>query len=162
MPGEEIDVARVHVRSWQIGYRGLLSDAYLSNLQPEDRAQRYTFGAVSPSSPRTLVAVESGVIRGFATIAPAQDESRASPAELNALYVDPDCWGRGIGADLECAGRTALYQLGYRRAELWVLLGNLRAMRFYESQGWGNEATSRQAEVWGVTVTEIRYVRSLD
>ena len=30
-------VARVHVRSWQVGYRGLLPDAYLDGLRAEER-----------------------------------------------------------------------------------------------------------------------------
>jgi hypothetical protein len=29
-PGDAMDVARVHVRSWQAGYRGLLPDAILT------------------------------------------------------------------------------------------------------------------------------------
>jgi ribosomal protein S18 acetylase RimI-like enzyme len=160
--GDEIAVAQVHVRSWQIGYRGLLSEAYLSGLRPEDRAQHYTFDAVSPSHPRTLVATESGAIRGFATIAPVRDESPARPAELNALYVDPECWGRGIGAALESAARAELFQLGYRSAVLWVLAGNVRAIGFYESQGWRDDATSREAQVWGIVVPEMRFSRSLD
>jgi GNAT superfamily N-acetyltransferase len=162
IPGDEIDVARVHVRAWQVGYQGLLSDAYLTGLRAEDRAKRYTFGPVSKSRSKTLVATESGVIVGFATVFPAQDDDRTSPAELNALYVDPDCWKRGIGAALESAAGASLVQLGYRHAMLWVLAGNVRAIGFYESQGWGTDGTSRQAEVWGITVDEIRYVRSLD
>jgi GNAT superfamily N-acetyltransferase len=161
-PGDEIDVARVHVRAWQTGYRGLLSDAYLDALQPEDRARRYTFGAVSPSSPKTLVATELGAIVGFATTAAAPDDGRAGPAELNALYVDPDSWGRGIGAALESAARASLIQLGYRSAMLWVLAGNVRAIGFYLSQGWQTDGTSRRSEVWGITVTEVRFDRSLD
>jgi ribosomal protein S18 acetylase RimI-like enzyme len=155
-----MDIARVHVRSWQVGYRGLFSDEYLDGLRAEDRARRYTFGAVAPSSPKTLVATDSGMIRGFATIATVRDDSHPSLAELNALYVDPDCWGRGIGATLESAARGLLMQLGYRGAMLWVLAGNTRAIGFYESQGWATDGTSRQAEVWGVAVTELRYLRS--
>ena len=33
-------VARVHVQTWQVAYRGLLPDAYLDALRPEDRARR--------------------------------------------------------------------------------------------------------------------------
>lgn len=160
VPGDELDVARVHVRSWQVGYRGLLSDAYLSNLIPEDRARRYTFGAASDSH-KTLVATECGVIRGFATIAQAQDDAGPGAAELNALYVDPDHWGRRVGAALETAARDSMVQLGYRCAILWVLAGNERAIGFYESQGWQSDGTSRQAEVWGISVAESRFARGL-
>ena len=32
-PDDAMEVARVHVRSWQAGYRGLLPDAYLDGLR---------------------------------------------------------------------------------------------------------------------------------
>jgi ribosomal protein S18 acetylase RimI-like enzyme len=160
MPGDELDVARVHVRSWQVGYHGLLSDSYLSNLRAEDRARRYTFGAGSQPH-KTLVATESGVIRGFATIAQAKDDAGPDAAELNALYVDPDYWGRRMGAALESAARDSMVQLGFRSAILWVLAGNVRAIGFYESQGWESDGTSRQAEVWGISVAESRFARDL-
>jgi hypothetical protein len=47
-PGDEAEVAGVHVRSWQAGYRGLLPDRYLDALRPEDRMGRYTFGPPTP------------------------------------------------------------------------------------------------------------------
>jgi len=41
--GDADEVARVHVRAWQAAYRGLLPDAYLDALRPEDRAGYYRF-----------------------------------------------------------------------------------------------------------------------
>ena len=37
VPGDENEVAEVHVRSWQVAYRGLLPDAYLDALRPAGR-----------------------------------------------------------------------------------------------------------------------------
>ena len=48
-----MDVARVHVRAWQVAYRNLLPDGYLDGLKPEDRARRYTFGGTDPREPMT-------------------------------------------------------------------------------------------------------------
>jgi hypothetical protein len=45
---------------------------------------------------------------------------------------------------------------------LWVLAGNVRAIGFYQSQGWGDDATSRRADVWGIALTEMRFSRLLD
>ena len=42
-PADTMAVARVHVRSWQVGYRLLLPENYLSQIQPEERARRYDF-----------------------------------------------------------------------------------------------------------------------
>ena len=46
--GDEWAVAEVHVRSWQVGYRGLIADDHLDGLRPEDRAAHYTFDGDDP------------------------------------------------------------------------------------------------------------------
>ena len=162
-----MDVARVHVRSWQAGYRGLLPDAYLDGLRPEERAERYAFGSSDPRSPATMVAVDdeaesARTICGFATTAPARDADVPECGELYALYVDPDRWGRGVGAALISAARSRLIDQGFRVAVLWLLAGNVRADRFYRIDGWAPDGHSRTDTVWGVTVDEVRYRRVLD
>ena len=120
-PDDAMEVARVHVRSWQAGYRGLLPDAYLDGLRAEDRAQRYRFGSDDVREPATVVAIDDGTICGFATTAPARDPDVVDDGELYALYVDPAWWGRGVGAMLIAAARGRLVELGFRSAVLWLL-----------------------------------------
>ncbi len=163
-PAESADamsVARVHVGSWQSAYRGLLPDEYLDKLCPEDRAQGYDFATRDPQRPQTIVAVEAGLIRGFATTAPSRDSDLASYAELCALYVDPEYWGHGMGKALISAARERLVVLGFGNALLWVLMGNVRADRFYRQDQWTPDGLQRKDTVWGVTVNEIRYRRKL-
>jgi GNAT superfamily N-acetyltransferase len=107
-PEDAMAVARVHVRSWQAAYRGLLPDDYLDKLRPEDRAKTYDFSTLDPSKPRTIVADENGVIYGFATTAPARDSDRPDHGELCGFYVEPERWGRGIGVELISAARDRL------------------------------------------------------
>lgn len=169
-PGDELAVARVHVRSWQAGYRGLLPDAFLDGLRPEDRARRYTFGAADPALPQTLVAIGDaagdagdtgdGPILGFAATAPAPDVPGAG--ELAALYVDPAAWGRGIGRALIAAARARLVERGLREAVLWLMAGNDRAARFYAADGWREEPGSRgPGQAWGAPIEKVRYRRPL-
>jgi RimJ/RimL family protein N-acetyltransferase len=40
---------------------------------------------------------------------------------------------------------------------LWVVPDNTRARRLYESEGWTVDGVSRDEEVLGVVVTEVRY-----
>jgi GNAT superfamily N-acetyltransferase len=160
-PADAMGVARVHVRSWQVGYRHLLSDDYLDRLRPEERAQRYNFAHPDPRQPSTIVAVEAGVIQGFATTAAAHDPDAPDCGELCALYVDPDRWNVGIGAALLTAARTRLQDLGFRHALLWVMAGNIRAERFYRNDQWVSDGLRRSASVWGVMVDEVRYRRTL-
>src|SRR5215467_1358775 len=111
-PEDAMSVARVHVRSWQSAYRGLLPNEYLDQLRPEDRAHRYDFATRDPQMPQTIVAVETGLICGFATTAPSRDPDLMAYGELAALYVDPEYWGRGIGVALVWAARDRLVGLG--------------------------------------------------
>jgi GNAT superfamily N-acetyltransferase len=160
-PQDAMGVARVHVRSWQAGYRGLLPDAYLDGLRAEDRAQHYRLGSEDVREPATVVAMEAGAICGFATTAPARDSDAQGDGELYALYVDPEWWGRGIGAALISAARSRLVDIGFRGAVLWLLAGNAPADRFYRIDGWRPDGSRRTDSVWGVTVDELRYRRAL-
>lgn len=161
VPADAMSVARVHVRSWQAAYRGLLPDEYLDQLRAEDRAQRYDFRTADPQKPQTIVAMETGLIRGFATTMPSRDSDLVQHGELCALYVDPEWWGRGLGAALISAARERLVTLGFRNALLWVLSGNARADRFYRIDQWKPDGAQRTDTVWGVTVNDVRYRRSL-
>jgi len=158
---DAMDVARVHVRSWQAAYRRLLPAEYLDALKPEDRAARYTFENPDTAKPWTIVAEDDGLIAGFATTAPARDADAVGCGELYALYVDPDYWGRGIGAELMKAARARLVELGFERAMLWVMKGNSRAERFYSIDGWEPDGHERSEVMWGVGVNEVRYRRKL-
>jgi GNAT superfamily N-acetyltransferase len=161
-PADAMDVARVHVRSWQLAYRGLLPDAYLNGLRAEERAERYNFASEDVREPATTVAMNGGTICGFATTAPARDSDLQGHGELWALYVDPEWWGRGVGAALIAAARRRLLELGFRNAALWMMAGNARAERFYRIDGWEPDGLRRTDTVWGVTVDEARWRRALE
>jgi ribosomal protein S18 acetylase RimI-like enzyme len=160
-PEDADDVARVHVRSWQAAYRGLLPDEYLDGLRPEDRAAQYTFGATDVRTPATVVAVEDGDICGFVTTGPCRDADEPGTGEVLALYVDPAAWGSGVGTRLVAEARAHLRQRGFIEAVLWVLVGNDRAQRFYRLDGWQADGGQRSEELWGVAVDEMRFRRHL-
>ncbi len=160
-PDDALPVARVHVRSWQVAYRGLLPDEYLDGLRPEERARHYTFGNRDPNQPATVIALMQETICGFATTAPARDPEARGSGELCALYVDPDRWGRGIGAALLAEACDRLVKQGFSEALLWAMNGNERALQFYRNHGWFTDGTRRTAKVWGITVDEVRCRRTL-
>ena len=163
-PADAMDVARVHVRSWQAAYRNILPDDYLDQLRPEDRAAKYDFASRDPLKPQTIVAVEEGMspaIQGFATTMPVTDSDMPGYGELCALYIDPQQWGKGLGVTLVSAARAHMFEHGFRNAILWVLTGNVRAERFYQNDGWTADGVRRKATVWDIEVDEIRYARQL-
>lgn len=157
-PGDEMDVARVHVRSWQSGYRRVMPDDYLDSLRLEDRAARYNFDHTDPAAPFTVVAAEEDRIIGFATTGPARSAPQENCGELYALYVDPDLWGSGVGRALLSAARDRMAAQGFRHALLWVLAVNPRARRFYEKNGWTTDGIPRLEAIWGITVESVQYM----
>jgi ribosomal protein S18 acetylase RimI-like enzyme len=159
-PGDELEVAGVHVRSWQAGYRGLFPDEFLAALSAEERAGRYTFGAET-GAPRTLLSLAGGRIAGFATIGASRDEDVPSAGELYALYVDPEHWGRGLGRELLLESRARLHADGHRLAVLWVLEGNAGAERMYLADGWARDGARRSEDPWGILAEVNRFRREL-
>jgi ribosomal protein S18 acetylase RimI-like enzyme len=160
--GEDaLAVAHVHVQSWRRAYAGLLPEGYLADLRAEERAAKYDFSNPDPSKPQTMVAAEGMKILGFATVSKSHDEDLPNDGELCALHVDPEFWGQGVGLALMKAARKRMFDNGFRTALLWLLVGNARAARFYEADGWRQEGPKRSREVWKVLVDEIRYRRDI-
>ena len=147
--GDERAVAEVHVRSWQVGYRGLIADDYLDALRPEDRAGRYTFGV---DDPLTIVAVTDR-IRGFATISPGA-------GELGAFYVDPRVVGHGPGPGADHRGGAAARAAPRRRGALGARGQRPRPplLRGGRLAPGRHRAADR---VFGVAVDEVGYRKTL-
>jgi ribosomal protein S18 acetylase RimI-like enzyme len=156
---DALGAARVHVRSWQSAYRGLIDQDYLDSLTPEAWATRYTFGRRG-LQPSTLLAVDGATVCGLVTTGLCRDLDLPNFGELLAIYVDPDHAGSGVGRLLIGAARERLRRLGLTSAVLWVLDGNVRARRFYERDGWTCDG-ARRAETYGnAPVDEVRYRRN--
>jgi GNAT superfamily N-acetyltransferase len=157
VPEDAHAVARVHVRSWQSAYRGLIAQEYLDSLDPEAWAARYPFGRVGILIPFTVVAVDGSTIRGLAATALCRDDDLPGFGELMAIYVDPEHMHTGVGRLLIGAARERLRALGVDAAALWVLDGNARARRFYERDGWRFDGTRRTRTYGGAPAHEVRY-----
>lgn len=158
---DAIEVARVHIRAWQAAYRGLMPDEFLDGLREEERASRYSLGSTGSETPETILAVNDGVIRGFASIGPSRDADIPDAGELCALYIDPSHWQKGIGSLLMAHGYQRMRARGFDEAILWLLVGNEGAERFYRADGWSPDGSSRHENVWGVESHVIRFRRAL-
>lgn len=164
-PNDAEALGAVHVRAWQAAYRGgLMPDDYLDSLSAEERAERWRTALEHPPGRRRsrfVVEDASGTVLGFILIGPQDGDEDSTTGELYAINVDPDHWGTGAGRSLHDAGVDALAEAGFDRAVLWVHPDNTRARSFYESLGWQSDDVTRQAEVLGVEVPEVRYSISL-
>jgi GNAT superfamily N-acetyltransferase len=158
---DAIEVAQVHIRAWQVAYRGLMPDEFLDRLRVEERARRYSFGSTGFATPETILAVDDEAICGFATVGRSRDADAPAAGELHALYIDPLHWQQGIGSLLMERVYARLHARDFEEAILWLLVGNERAERFYRADGWTPDGSSRHEDVWGVESHVIRFRRTL-
>jgi GNAT superfamily N-acetyltransferase len=160
-PGDAESLARIHTVSWREAYAGLMPADFLAQrvMAPAIWEQR-----LSEPQPRyvVLVAEVAGLPVGFAVIGP-DDRDRASTrrAQLYAIYVLAEHWGAGVGYRLHEAGLAALADRGFTEVVLWVLVGNIRTIAFYERQGWRDDEAEEDSDVGGLVVRARRYRRSL-
>jgi ribosomal protein S18 acetylase RimI-like enzyme len=155
----------VQVRSWQGAYRGLLPQAYLDGLDPAQRVGRWERSLAEAEDRRNgvLVADASGTLLGFVGYSPSRDGD-ADPArvgEIDAIYLLPNAWGKGVGRLLMDAALARLADARFDRVTLWVLDSNVRARRFYEAGGWLAGGTRKVEDSRGFPIAQVRYKRSL-
>jgi GNAT superfamily N-acetyltransferase len=155
------EVARVHIETWRVAYAHVFPTDYLAGLSIEDRTERWRENLATSETDVFVAESEERVI-GFAAAGPARDEHKsAPPAELFALYVDPQEWGKGLGRSLLERVETALRDRGFEEAGLWVLEDNPRARRFYEKAGWVADGATDTYSRAGIDAPDVRYRKRL-
>lgn len=161
-------VVRVRVDSWRAAYAGLVPPAYLDGLDPEAALPRMKeYLARLPDRNHFLVveAEDSAQVVGFALAGPERPSVevargvREGFGEVHALYVHPDAWFTGAGAQLLSAAAEALAADGHAQLTLWVLEENHQARRFYERQGWQPDGGRTDLQLAGALLQELRYSR---
>ena len=78
---------------------------------------------------------------------------------INVLREHVGC---GIGQALMAAVEADWRACDSRRAILWVLEANERALRFYARGGWEREGPTRMIEMGGASLPGLRMAKRLD
>jgi GNAT superfamily N-acetyltransferase len=77
-------------------------------------------------------------------------------AQLRWLLLAPEVRGLGLGKRLAEEALAFSRSAGYSTVFLWTVRGLLAATSLYESLGF-EETDEKTSEIWGGTVTEVRY-----
>jgi ribosomal protein S18 acetylase RimI-like enzyme len=162
VPEDADAIAAVHIRTWQVAYRGQLPDRYLDGLSQEleRRAEIWRKEISTPRSSKheVWVAEDEARLDGFVALGPARDLDPSVTGEVYAIYVDPNRWGQGVGRALFSHATDRLASFGYSAAILWVLESNIRARRFYETAGWTVDGRIKhESRPDGIELREVSY-----
>lgn len=149
--GDAATVASLQLSSWRDAYRGLLDDGFLDGEAGGAIAAHWAgFLATKPSPGLVIVATLGGDPAGFVAA-----RRRDRTALVDSLHVRPGLRGAGIGRALIGLAAQRLRGRGCTGAELGVVVGNARALRFYLGLGaeLGQEV---EATVFGIGLRERR------
>ncbi|OKL49655.1 hypothetical protein BSR29_01485 [Boudabousia liubingyangii] len=110
-----------------------------------------------------FVAEADGELVGWIIVGRAREENYQHMGELKGIYVAPEHFGQGAGSALIELGERTIAAHGHESAYLWVLAGNERAIRFYQSHGWQapSDYASKIVSIDGHAATEERYTKKL-
>lgn len=153
-------IGEVEVETWRVAYAGLLPEETIAGFDAEPRKQMWRDGLAREHKPGTAIfaAEDDGNVVGFAWVGGCRDE--AGSAELYAIYLNPANWGTGVGRALLERAEESMRESGFADALLWMLDGNERGARFYETAGWFQDGR-RIAEFEGISTTQVRYRKNL-
>jgi len=161
---DAVGISDVHVSSWRSAYTGLLPDQAFADRTVDRRLAYWSDLLSAPPRPQCAVWVlqQDDHVIGFASTGPCRDADRsgAGDGELYALYLRAEHWGKGRGRTLAEAALRGM-PTTWSSASLWVLAGNERAQRFYESLGFRRDGVAREESFGGQPVTELRLQRAL-
>lgn len=129
-PGTAADAPGV-ARIWEAGWR----DAHVGYV-PDELVQVRTSDSFRTRAAErvadTTVADVGAEIAGFVMVIPGSDE-------VEQVYVAAAHRGSGVAGLLLTEAERQVAAGGHARAWLAVVIGNARAKRFYERQGWSDD-----------------------
>ena len=154
-------IARVRVRGWQAGYRGLMDQDYLDSLSVEANTKRTRSWDWDSGKTRSWVCTANDEIVGWTTVfLRARDEDLPeSVGEIAACYALPETWGTGVGHRMIDVSIADLRSTGVGSIVLWVLERNARARAFYRRQGFtldGSQKTESFEPMSGLLSVRMR------
>ena len=147
-------IAKVHVDSWRLTYKGVLPDDFLANLSYKQRENLWENNLKEQQV--YLAENESGEIVGFSVGGKERTGKYENYiGELYAIYILEDYQKRGIGRLMLESVVNELKEKNLNSMLVWVLEGN-DATHFYEAMG-GKKVDAREIKIGEKAYTEIAY-----
>jgi GNAT superfamily N-acetyltransferase len=156
-------IAHVYVAGWQQAHLGLVPAEYAACMRARSREEfwRDELAVEAPDRKPWVALIDERVV-GFASGGLSRDDD-AEPrvGEIYQVYVEPQCWGRGIGSNLLKHVVRDLHDHGFDRAVLWLIPANASARAFAEKHGWRADGSTRSEECGSAQVEMARYQHAL-
>lgn len=136
VPTDAPDMTEVHMRSWEVAYKGIVPDEY---IQKQSKKRPALWQRIITDDNRTKYVIQKdGKTVGFICVVPTtQDDDKTDDVcELEGIYLHPDFYRQGIGTRAMEFAFDKAYGWNKSFMTLWVFSKNINAIRFYENLGF--------------------------
>jgi ribosomal protein S18 acetylase RimI-like enzyme len=147
-------IAHVHVESWKTTYSGIVSDAFLSSLNKDERTRGWQEHIHTDNIFIFIAEDETGIF-GFAAGGEIREKLGDYDAELYAIYLLHERKRQGVGRRLSRTLASALETCGFTSMLVWVLEEN-PSVSFYERLG-AVEIARKVINIGGADLQELGF-----
>lgn len=131
LPKDALQIATINTLGWKVGYRGLVCDSILDEMQVSEKRIQRTKEHIA-NSEIFLVAEQNEKVVGFLRGGKPKRENLPYSYEIHVFYVHPDHWRSGVGTALFNAFKEKIKGSSFC---VYMLDGNERALKFYQKMG---------------------------
>ncbi|EKS9796515.1 MULTISPECIES: GNAT family N-acetyltransferase [Burkholderia] len=129
-------IACLHTLSWQTPYSHILPAAYLADEVPTEHANRWRHYLDRNEKEWGLVLIADADGEPVGFVSAERPVNAVLGVLLDCLHVHPSHHGSGTGKRMIDAVRAWARTIGAHKVHLKVLEDNVRAIGFYEHNGW--------------------------
>lgn len=160
MPAEAAAIARLQRAAWQADHDEAMAAVFLGSVDEAGAAEAWRNAVVAPplATMRVLVALDDGVVVGYAATGPSDDpDADAGDAAIADFVVDPAHRREGHGSRLMHAVADTLSADGFTRARAWIPSTFDGPRAFLVAQGFGADGAHQElATASGASLKLVR------
>ena len=159
---DAIDMAEVYMGSFEAAYKNIIPADYIREKRVNSNENMIRVLSDENYSRFQYVILHKDAIVGVMTVAPARDDDTDdSFYELHGIYISPNYFRQGIGAQAINFALDKARTLGKQTMILWVFADNICSIKFYEKSGFITDGKTRTLNC-GKPLIAIRMRREIN
>ncbi|MDV5058887.1 GNAT family N-acetyltransferase [Vibrio diabolicus] len=155
---EATQIAKIHVDSWQVAYKGLMPQSYIDQFTIERRERMWT-RVMTEQLAQLIVVERQGEIVGFLSYELPNHTCEDKTAWVTCCYVSPLHYGQGAGSALLDELETRLLSTPVMQISLKALDTNKQGLKFYKKCGFVRTGEEEAEIIDRMTLTDLTLVK---
>ncbi|MBS9859441.1 GNAT family N-acetyltransferase [Vibrio alginolyticus] len=155
---EVAQIAKIHVDSWQVAYKGLMPKSYIEQFTIE-RRERMWARVMTEQLAQLIVVERQREIVGFLSYELPNHTSEDKTALVTCCYVTPLHYGQGAGSALLDELETRLLSTSVMQISLKALDTNQQGLNFYKKCGFVRTGEEESEVIESMTLTDLTLVK---